>query len=113
MKATKQFRKMSQTNQNEVFHYQYWLVEDETLAKQLGIDTPVPGELYLLRKSSPFTAGLTPNINLNGYDFISERLCTVQEMMAERPDEVQGKVLSLAFNSPIIIKDYRQFFNIA
>lgn len=70
----------------------------------------MPGELYLVRKSTQYTAGLTPNVKLNGYDYISERLCTKEEMNDGTPDAVQAKVLGLAFNSPIVIKDYRQFF---
>jgi len=47
----------------------------------MGIDTSPDkvGDLYLLRKSSEFTKDKASNINLNGYDFISEKLLTKEE----------------------------------
>ena len=67
---------MNQTNSNDFYHYQYWVVTDPELAKSMGISTNEEdiGDLYVLRKASTFTQGSTPNINLRGYDYISERI---------------------------------------
>jgi hypothetical protein len=75
----------------------------------LGIDTESPGDMYLLRKSSVFTKGLTPNVSLRDYPFISQKILTKEEM-AKNAEDCQVKVLNYAFNSPVLIKDFRQFF---
>ena len=69
-------------------------------------------DLYVLRKKSVFTNGQKPNVRLNGYDFISEKVVTALDMK-ENPDNGQAKILKYAFNSPVLIKDYRQFFSLA
>lgn len=33
--------------------------------------------------------------------------------MKDDPEKGQAKILNLAFNSPVLIKDYRQFFTLA
>jgi hypothetical protein len=80
----------------------------------MGIETSDEriGDLYLLRKKSLFTSNLKSNIELRGYDYISEKLLTFEEM-ADSPESCQAKILNYAFNSPVIIKDYRQFFSLA
>ena len=72
----KNFRKMNQTNSNEFYHYQYWVITDPELAKSMGMSTSEDdvGDLYVLRKSSPFTLGAVPNLNLRGYEYISEKI---------------------------------------
>jgi hypothetical protein len=105
---------MSQTNQNEVFHYQYWILTDPALAEQMGINTDPAsvGDLYLLRKKSVFTQDLKPNVNLRGYDFISQKIYDYQVEKENGPDEMSRKILEFAFNQPIIIKNYQQYFSI-
>jgi len=102
----KQFRKMSQTNQNEVWHYQYWLVTDPELAAKMGINTENVGDVNLLRPHSAFTHGKEANVNLNGYPFVSEVVASNEEVTSD-PEGVQARVLNYAFNSPVLIKDYR------
>jgi len=48
----------------------------------MGISTDEKdiGDLYLLRKKSVFTASKIPNIKLNQYDFISEKILTGEQM---------------------------------
>jgi len=74
LKKMKLFRQMNQQNENNTFHYQYWVIEDEAMAKQLGIDTDKNqvGDLHLVRKCSAFTNGLQSNIRLGGYKYVSE-----------------------------------------
>jgi hypothetical protein len=105
---------MNQINQEEIFKYKYWYINDESLAKQMGISTDEKdvGDLYLLRKQSIFTASKMPNIKLNQYDFISEKILTAEEMKND-PQAAQAKVVNLAFNSPVLVKDVRQFFALA
>ena len=57
LKKFKEFRQMSQSNSNDVFHFKYWIINDENLAKQLNLNTDPEtcGDVYLLRKSSEFT----------------------------------------------------------
>ena len=114
LKRTKQFRKLSQTNQNDVFHFQYWFVNDKEMARQMGISTDPEdiGDLYLLRKSTIYTKDLQPNINLEGYDYISDRLLTCKQMFG-KPEDIHTEIMKYAFNSPIVINDYRAFFNLA
>ena len=71
-----------------------------------------PEDIYILRKKSVFTNGQKPNVKLNGYDFISEKAITAQAIKDD-PEKGQAKILNLAFNSPVLIKDYRQFFSLA
>ena len=42
----------------------------------MGVDTDPEkiGDLYLLRKKTPYTELLSANINIEGYDFVSEVL---------------------------------------
>jgi len=37
-------------------------------------------DLYILRKQSVFTNGQKPNVNLNGYPFISEKVISAQAL---------------------------------
>lgn len=48
----------------------------------MGIDTSSEriGDLYLLRKSTEFTNNIKPNILLRGYDYISEKILSHEEM---------------------------------
>lgn len=50
----------------------------------MGIDTSIEriGDLYLLRKSSEYTNDIKPNIQLRGYDYISEKILSHEEMSA-------------------------------
>lgn len=95
---------MSQTNQNEVFNYQYWFIEDPKIAEEMGIKTSE--DVYMLRKASVFTKGTKPNVKLNGYEFISEMVISAEELK-NKPEEGQAKIMNYAFNSPVLIKDYR------
>jgi hypothetical protein len=52
----------------------------------LGIDTEKPGDMYLLRKSSIFTKGLKPNINIRDYPFISQKIMTREVMSKDSED---------------------------
>lgn len=80
----------------------------------MGISTEEKdvGDLYLLRKQSVFTTGLKSNIKLNQYPFISEKILSAEEMKSD-PQGGQAKILNIAFNSPVMIKDVRQFFGLA
>jgi len=80
----------------------------------MGIDTSNEriGDLYLLRKSTEYTNDIKPNIKLRGYEYISDKILSHEEM-SSAPESCQGKILNYAFNSPITIKDYRQFFSLA
>ena len=49
---------------------------------------------------------------LNGYDFISEKILSCSDMV-ERNHHAQSVILNYAFNTAILIKDYRQFFTLA
>jgi hypothetical protein len=75
---------MSQTNKNDLFHFQYWLVKDAEVASQLGIDTSDErvGDMYIMRKQSAFTDGLQHNLNIGGYNFVSEKLFDVDDQAA-------------------------------
>jgi len=53
-----------------------------------------------------------PNIQINGYDYISQRVLTADEQIAN-PEKSKAAILNYAFNSPIVIKDYRQFMSLA
>ena len=70
------------------------------------------GDLYLLRKETLFTSGISPNIMLRGYNYISQRILTFEEL-GGAPEDCQAKILNYVFNSPVIISDYRQFFSLA
>ena len=80
----------------------------------MGISTDEAhvGDIYLLRKQSVFTTGLKPNIKLNQYPFISEKILSAEEMKND-PKGGQAKILNIAFYSPVMIKDVRQFFGLA
>lgn len=70
------------------------------------------GDVYLLRKSSLFTKNEEPNIKLEGYDYVSQMIVNSQDMMGP-PEETHAKILSYAFNRPIVVNDYRAFFSLA
>lgn len=112
LQVTKEFRKMSQANQNEVFHYLYWIVNDEEMAKQMGIDPEDVGDIHLLRKSTAFTKGIRSDVRLGGYGFSSEKIATKEELL-KSSDRCRDRILNYAFNSPVLVKDYRQFFSLA
>ena len=80
----------------------------------MGIDTQPEnvGDLYLLRKCTPYTAGIQPNINLEGYDYISERIVKSEDMQ-KPPEACHSTIMQYAFNSPIVVKDHRAFFTLA
>jgi hypothetical protein len=68
------------------------------LAKKLGLNTEVSncGDVYLLRKNSEFTNGHIPNVNLNGYNYVSN-LISKQQEIANNKDKFSSKVLNFAF----------------
>jgi hypothetical protein len=47
----------------------------------MGLETPE--DVYMLRKSSIFTKGEKSNINLNGYEFISKKVVSSEELTKE------------------------------
>lgn len=49
---------------------------------------------------------------MNNYEFSSERIITVADLMGNA-DKCRDKILNYAFNSPVMVKDYRQFFSLA
>lgn len=70
----------------------------------MGIDTSLDriGDLYLLRKKTQFTSDIKPNLQLRGYDFISEKILSHEEII-EAPENCKAKILNYAINSPVII----------
>ena len=83
LKKTKEFRKMVNRNDsNKIFNYQFWLINDEEIAKKMGIKTDVEnvGDLYVVRKESLYTRGEKPNVKLNCYDYISEMVVSAEKL---------------------------------
>lgn len=89
-----------------MFHYAYWLVNDEEIAKQMGLDTSEEsvGDIYLVRKESPFTRGLKANIKLNDYDFVSEKILTSKQV-ADEPKSCASKILNYGLNAPFMVNN--------
>ena len=76
---------MSQTNSNDLFHYKYWMIDNPEVAKALNIST-LPehiGDVYMIRKHSEYTPKVKPNISIQGYDYISEKLMARGDVEAD------------------------------
>jgi hypothetical protein len=69
----------------------------------LGIDSPE--DIYVFRKSSVFTKGTQPNVQIEGYDFIREKFITAKELEAD-PESGEAQIWNIAYNSPILIDKY-------
>ena len=97
-----------------MFKIQYWVIEDEALAKKLGISTKDQdvGDVYLVRKESDYTAGLASTTKLDGYDFVVQKVASAKEMIANQ-SKAQAQILNYAFNSPVTVNDFQQFFQIS
>jgi hypothetical protein len=89
-----------------MFHFTYQIVNDEDIAKQMGLDTSEEsvGDIYLLRKESPFTRGLKANIKLNDYDFVSEKILTSKQMVDE-PKSCSSKIQHYGLNAPFMVNN--------
>lgn len=92
---------------NTPFHVHYWMITEEEQAKQLGLDTSKVGDVYVLRKQSIFTDNLPSNVNINGYEYVNEKIMTKEEAK-EDMDGFEKKIMGYALNKPIVIKEPRE-----
>ena len=99
---------------NSPFHVHYWMVDDKEIARQLGIptDDQSVGDIYIFRPKSVFTEGKKPNVNMNGYEFVSEKILSWKQVMSDI-GPLQVEILDMTLNKPILINDARQLQNIA
>ena len=84
LEKTKGFRMKNQMNlSSSPFNVHYWMIEDTALAEQLGMSTSEEdvGDVYVLRKDSVYTDGKKPNLQLDGYPYISEKVLSWKEVM--------------------------------
>ena len=81
LKKLKTFRKYSTKNTDKFFHFKYWVVEDEALAQQIGINTSQPGDIYLLRQAETVFNASKPNVNLCDFPYSSERLLKAEDLV--------------------------------
>ena len=109
--ALKDFRKFNTKNQNNIFHYKFWMLEDKELATKLNIDTAKQGDIYLIRETdTPYNT--TPaNVDITGYQFSSEKFLTA-EQMKEDLEGSYATLAKLALNAPIVVHDTRTFYEI-
>lgn len=109
MRKIKNFRKFHTKNTDKFFHLKYWIVDDKSIAEKLKIDTNPEniGDVYLIRQSTPFIFE-KKNVKLCGYDYYSEKILNYEDV---NKDVTNGfaKILSFAFNSPVIVHDYMSF----
>jgi len=72
----KPFRQLNQTLKS-IGHVNFFVVEDEAIAKKFGIDTSNTGDLYLVRQSDNAYRSRSPKtskFSLFGFPFTSEIL---------------------------------------
>lgn len=76
---------VNRNDSNRMFNYSFWLINDDKIAKEMGIDTDVEsvGDLYLLRKESLYTRGEKANVKLNCYDFVSEKVLKAEDLKSK------------------------------
>lgn len=111
IKKLKNFRKFNTKNTDKFFHFKFWTLENEELAKQMNISTDdsAAGDIYIVRPASAFNLG-KPNIKLSDYDFTCTRILTNEDLVKDPTgSRSYAKILEHAFNSPIIVRDYMQF----
>ena len=65
------------------------------------------GDVYVLRKQSIFTDNLPSNVNINGYEYVNEKIMTKEEAK-EDMDGFEKKIMGYALNKPIVIKEPRE-----
>ena len=107
--ALKDFRKFNTKNQNNIFHYKFWMVEDKELADKLKIDTERQGDVYLVREAkTPFNKQ-EGEIDISGYQSSTEKFLTA-EQMKENLEESYASLAKLALNAPVVIHDQRTFY---
>ena len=107
--ALKDFRKFNTKNQNNIFHYKFWMLEDKELANKLKIDTERQGDVYLVREAeTPFNKQ-GGDVDISGYSFSSEKFLTA-EQMRDNLEESYANLAKLALNAPVVIHDQRTFY---
>lgn len=107
-KKLKYFRMFARKNTDKFFHFKYWVIEDEKLAKELGINTSGHGDIYCLREAeTPFNPK-KPNISVSDFPFTSEKLLKYEDVEANI-DQSWVKIQQLIFESPIIVHNYHDF----
>lgn len=110
-KRTKNFRDMHVQNLISALRLKFYVCQDEALAKQLGLDTTRPGDVYLIRQTGTmFTENLKPNISVCDYPFSSELFIKGEDL--EDKQLTRQKVNQHALNSPLIIEDDIQLTSI-
>ena len=93
-------------------HYKFWIVEDRTVAKTLGIDTERPsGDIYVVREANPIFNQDRATADIFGFKFSSRRLMTADEVQAN-PDETLKLLQELSFNAPMIAHNEVKFRNL-
>ena len=107
--ALKDFRKFNTKNQNNIFHYKYWMLEDKALAEKLKIDTGRPGDVYLVREANTPYNSKAANIDISGYEFTSEKFL-LKEELEQNLEDSYANLCKLALNAPIVMHDQRTFF---
>ena len=111
MRNLKNFRKFNTKNTDRFFHFKFWFLDDQNLAKTLKIETSdsAAGDVYIVRPSSQFNL-TKPNCKLCDYDYSSSKILTSEDILRDASgSQAYAKILEHAFNSPIIVRDYMQF----
>lgn len=84
MRNLKNFRKFNTKNTDRFFHFKFWFLDDQNLAKTLKIETSdsAAGDVYIVRPSSQFNL-TKPNCKLCDYDYSSSKILTSEDILRD------------------------------
>ncbi|CAI2360167.1 unnamed protein product [Moneuplotes crassus] len=105
-KKLKNLRRFQTKNTDGFLKIKFWVLRDEKLAKQLGIDTDSFGDIYVLKACNQYNQ-LEATTNLNGKDIYSMKVTNILD--TSKATDLYVDIVSVALAFPIIVNDFMSF----
>jgi hypothetical protein len=106
-KKLKNIRRFQTKNIDHYLKLKFWIVRDEELAKNLGIDTEGEvGDLYYIKESNDINQ-LECTANLEGKSLYCSKIMNISD--PTKATEQYVDIISIALRFPIIVDDFMNF----
>ena len=102
----KNLRRFQTKNTDSFLKIKFWLLSDEKLAKDLGIDTEGFGDLYALKSWNKINQ-LEPTSKISGKEIYCKKVNNILD--TDKATDLYVDVVSIALSFPIVVHDFMSF----